>query len=67
MKQDYQLPEDLLPKDSQHRFHWHPLAYNEDSYDYFMGIADEERFQLKPIPREFIVATALRLIRALAF
>jgi len=63
MKQGYQLPEKLLPKDHQHRLHWHPPAYEEDSHDYFLGIADQERFQLKPIPRDFIAATALRLVR----
>lgn len=67
MKQDYQLPMIFLPEDRQHRFHWHPLAYNDDSHDYFMNIADQERFQLKPLPRDFIAATGLRLIRALAF
>ena len=67
MKQDYPIPEALLPTDRQHHFHWHTLAYTEETDNYFMNIADEERFQIKPIPREFIPATALRLIRALSY
>ena len=67
MKHDYHGPEELLSKDHQHRFHWHPPAYAEETHYYFMQIADEERFQIKPLLRDFIAASAFRPIRSLSF
>ena len=63
----YPIPEDLLNKDLQQRLNWTPLAYNEETADYFLNLAEEERMPMQAIPPELVIATMLRLSRRLAF
>jgi hypothetical protein len=67
MAQQYPIPEDLSNPELEQRLHWYPLAYNDETKDYFFKIAEEQRWPYVSIPQEFIVATALRLTRILAF
>jgi len=43
------------------------LAYDEETHDMFIQIAEEQEWGIEELPLDMIVATALRLIRALAF
>lgn len=46
---------------------WYPLAYSKDNNDYFIKVSKEQKWPIGPLKPGFVVATALRLIRALAF
>jgi SOS-response transcriptional repressor LexA len=67
MAQQYPIPEKLTKPDLEQDLHWRPLAYDEDNHDYFIQVAEEQHWPFGPIPPSFVVATALRLVRALAF
>jgi hypothetical protein len=47
--------------------HWYSISYDEHNHDYLMGITKEEKWGLKAISPDLVVATALRLVRTLAF
>ena len=66
MSQKYQIPEALSPHRRQY-LHWYPLAYDEDNHNYFLQIAEEQQMPISPYAPELILATALRLVRTLAF
>ena len=57
-----QIDEQIGPK-----YTWHPLTYDADNSDYFINLLREQDWQLETIPESFIIATALRLTRHLAF
>jgi hypothetical protein len=63
----YPIPENLLNKDLGQKLNWTPLAYDEDTEEYFLDLAQEEDVPAGPIPPDLVVATVLRLIRSLAF
>jgi SOS-response transcriptional repressor LexA len=63
----YPIPNDLIDPEFDQMLHWHPLAYDENTHAQFMSIAEEQNWPIAPIPSNFIVATALRLSRTLAF
>jgi hypothetical protein len=67
MAQDYPIPEKLTNPDLDQDLHWRPLAYDEDNHEYFIKVAAEQHWPIGPMPSGFVVATALRLVRALAF
>jgi SOS-response transcriptional repressor LexA len=67
MAQQYPIPEKLTNPELEQRLHWYPLAYDEQTHEYFIKIAEEQKWSLAAIPQEFIAATALRLTRILAF
>ncbi len=63
----YPIPNDLIDPELEQRLNWYPLAYDEETHDTFTAIAEDQKWPFGPIPPDFIVATALRLSRALAF
>lgn len=63
----YPIPNDLIDPELDQMLNWYPVAYDENTHDQFTGIAEEQNWPLAPMSPDFIVATALRLIRALAF
>jgi hypothetical protein len=65
--QAYPIPEELTNLELDQLLNWHPLAYDEMTYEWFAKVAEEENWPIAPIKPEFIVATALRLSRILAF
>jgi SOS-response transcriptional repressor LexA len=67
MASQYPIPEKLLDKDLGQELNWTPLAYDEDTEDYFLKVAQEEDLPLGPIPPELVAATVLRLTRPLAY
>ncbi|MCK5315369.1 MAG: hypothetical protein KAJ53_09615 [Anaerolineales bacterium] len=67
MANQYPIPENQLNKDLGQKLNWTPHAYNEDTEDYFLKIAQEEDVPAAPIPPELVAATVLRLTRVLAF
>ena len=67
MASQYPIPEDLLNKDLGQKLNWTPLAYDEDTEEYFLDLTQEEDVPEGPIPPELVAATVLRLSRALAF
>lgn len=62
----YPIPEDLLNKDHEQRLNWAPLAFNEETEDYFLNLAEVERMPMQAIPPELVLATVLRLSRNFA-
>ena len=67
LAQEYPIPEKLTHPELGQELNWYPLALDELNYDYFLKVAEEEHWPLKPISPDLMLATALRLIRALAF
>ena len=67
MARQYPIPENLLNKDLGQKLNWTPLAYDEDTEEYFLDLAQEEDVPEGPIPPELVAATVLRLSRSLAF
>jgi len=67
MARQYPIPEDLLNKDLGQKLNWTPLAYDDDTVEYFLDLAEKEGVPAEPIPPELVAATVLRLSRALAF
>ena len=63
----YPIPEDLIDKELGQKLNWTPLAYDEDTEEYFLDLAEKEGVPAGPIPPELVAATVLRLSRALAF
>jgi SOS-response transcriptional repressor LexA len=65
--QYYPIPEKLARPDPDLVLNWYPLAHTEATHDYFIQVAEVQRWQIGPLDPKLVVATALRLIRALAF
>jgi SOS-response transcriptional repressor LexA len=63
----YPIPEDLTDPELEQMLNWYPLAYEESTHEMFYAKAEEQGWPVGPIPQKFIVATALRLSRSLAF
>lgn len=63
----YPIPENLERKELEKKLNWHPLAYDEDTHPAFVEILDEQEWAVYQLPTDFVVATVLRLSRALAF
>ena len=63
----YPIPEDLTDPEMGQLFNWYPLAYEEDTHDRYISIAESQDFPIGPLHPDFIVATALRLSRILTF
>lgn len=67
MAQDYPIPKEQSSTNRRQLLNWHPFAFDEITEDYFLGVAEEEKIRIGPIPPELIAATAVRLSRQLAF
>jgi hypothetical protein len=65
--QDYPIPEKLARPDPDLVLNWYPLAHSEATHDYFIQVTEEQRWPIMPLNPKLVVATAIRLIRALAF
>lgn len=63
----YPLPNDLVDPDLDQMLNWYPLAYDETTHDQLSTVAEAQQWPIAPVPANLIVATALRLIRPLAF
>lgn len=63
----YPIPNDLIDPELDQMLNWYPLAYNEETHDQLTSVAEEQNWPNAPLPSNLIVATALRLIRPLAF
>ena len=59
----YPIPEDLLDLSFGQRFIWTPLAYCEETREYFEGEAEKEDWPERAIPPELAMGTILRLNR----
>jgi len=65
--QDYPFPEALGDPEREQRLHYEPLAYTDELRDVFLKMLEEEGLHYFPVFENFIVATALRLTRALTY
>ena len=63
----YPIPNDLIDPELDQMLNWYPSVYDEETHDQFYAIAEEQNWPIAPLPSNLIVATALRLIRPLAF
>lgn len=64
---NYPIPDNLSNPELGQELHWYPLAYDESTNDYFLQVTEEQKWPLIPIKPDWILATALRLVRALAY
>lgn len=67
LAQEYPIPEDLSHPEFEQQLNWYPLALNESSHEWFLQVAEQQNWPIKSISPELILATALRLVRALAY
>ncbi len=67
MRQEYPIPENLTNEKLEQWLNWHPLAYNEDTRDFFVKVAEEEGIQEATMPSQWVLGVVLRLTRYLAF
>jgi len=67
MANKYPRPEALIDQDLGQKLNWMPLAHNEETDTDFLKIAEEESVPMGAIPPNLVLATVLRLSRALAF
>lgn len=67
MRQEYPIPENLTKEELEQWLNWHPLAYNEDTHDFFVQLAEAQGIPQAPIPPDWAGAVVLRLTRHLAF
>jgi len=65
--ESYPIPEELTDPELEQRFNWYPLAYTEETDEWFTKVAEEQNFPIGPLKPELIMAPAIRLIRAMAF
>jgi hypothetical protein len=65
--QEYPIPENLVSPELKQDLNWIPLAYDEQTHPYFIQVAVEQQWPIQPLRPGFILATALRLTRNLAF
>ncbi|NOH04972.1 MAG: hypothetical protein HND47_24860 [Chloroflexi bacterium] len=63
----YPVPKRLLDTSQGQRFNWTPLAFGSETEEYFLREAEKEGMPLRALPPEFVLGTALRLTRHLAF
>jgi hypothetical protein len=66
MRQEYPVPEELDPEPGR-QLNWYPLAMSEDPKGFFEAAAKQGLTIVFPLPAEFVLATALRLSRRLAY
>ena len=67
MANQYPRPEALVDQELGQKLNWTPLAYNKETEADLLKIAEEESVPMAAIPPELVLATVLRLSRALAF
>lgn len=67
MRQEYPIPLNLTDPNLGQYLNWYPLATDDKNGEYYIHVAEEQKFLLRPLPPEFVVATALRLTRQLAW
>jgi repressor LexA len=67
MANKYPRPEALVDQDLGQKLNWMPLAYNEETEADLLKIAEKEGVPMEAIPPDLVLATVLRLSRALAF
>jgi repressor LexA len=65
--QQYPIPDALTNPSLRQNLNWYPISYDEQNHDYLMRIAEDEKWGLKAISPDLVLATALRLVRTLAF
>jgi SOS-response transcriptional repressor LexA len=64
---EYPIPEALSDPTLGQELIWYPMAYTEALEGYFLQVAEEQRWPIKPLSPGMVLATALRLVRALSF
>jgi len=63
MREPYPLPEKFVNRELGQRLFWHPIAWDEETDEYFSNLGEGRGFPDAPIPMDFVVATVLELIR----
>lgn len=63
----YPIPEKLTNLEYGQQLNWVPIAYDESTQGFFLDVSEEQRWPVGPLDPKLVLATALRLVRALAF
>jgi len=64
---DYPFPEELSDPEREQRLHYEPMAHTDELEPVFMKMLEDDGWGYFPVTQDFIVATALRLSRALSY
>ena len=64
---NYPIPDKLSHPEYGQKLNWVPIAYDESTADFFLDVSEEQMWPVEPLDPELVMATALRLIRALSF
>jgi hypothetical protein len=64
---EYPIPEKLTNPDYGQRLNWVPIAYDENTLDFFLDVSEEQNWPVGPLDPELVLTTSLRLVRPLAF
>lgn len=62
----YPMPSDLINEEYGQKYNWVPIAYDENTKDYYFKVAEEESVPMGPIPPGLVMATVLRMSRTLS-
>lgn len=65
--QQYPIPEKIKNQNVKHKLNWIPLAYSEKNNGYYQKIIEEQGWRIGPMSPDLIAATAIRLVRQMAF
>lgn len=65
MASEYPIPEGLPEDERKQYLNWHPIAYDNETEDYYIEVAREAGWGEGPYPDDLVLATALRLSRML--
>ena len=63
VREPYPLPEQYVDGDLRQRMFWSPIAWDENTHEYFEQLAEKGGFLVEPIPKNLIFGTVLELIR----
>ncbi|MBT4682343.1 MAG: hypothetical protein HOB70_04815 [Chloroflexi bacterium] len=63
---EYPMPEELINKDLEKKYHWAPVAFDGSPLEYIQN-AEKNGYSDLAIYNKYVVATVLRLTRNLAF
>jgi repressor LexA len=65
--QQYPIPQAQIDPELKQDLNWAPIAYDGETEAYYVQVAEEQHWPYQPIKPEFVLATAPRLTRPLAF
>ena len=63
VREPYPLPEQFVDEDLRQRMFWSPIAWDDETHEYFEALGEKGGFPVAPIPGNLISGTVIELIR----